>query len=41
VVSAKDERHGVEEKDGRLGLVGHGFESIRGQVSEVGDQGIS
>jgi hypothetical protein len=23
VVGAKDERHGVEQEDGRLGLVGH------------------
>jgi hypothetical protein len=24
VVGAEDERHGVEQKDGRLGLVSHG-----------------
>jgi hypothetical protein len=33
VVSAKDERHGVEEKDGRLGLVCHVTEFSREQGS--------
>jgi len=41
VVGAKDERHGVEEEYGRLGLVWHGYEfissgtEIRGQGSEI------
>ena len=35
VASAKDKRHSVEREDGRLGLVGHGNEFIRGQGSGV------
>ena len=36
VVGAKDERHGVEQENGRLGLVGHGYEFIRGPGSGSG-----
>jgi hypothetical protein len=31
VVGAEDERHGVEQEDGRLGLVCHARECNRGQ----------
>jgi hypothetical protein len=33
VVGAEDERHGVEQEDGRLGLVGHATEFISSQFS--------
>jgi hypothetical protein len=34
VVGAKDERHGVEEEDGRLGLVRHETEFNSGKERE-------
>jgi hypothetical protein len=33
VVSAEDERHGVEQKNGRLGLVCHGTKFNSSQLS--------
>jgi len=38
VVGAEDEPHGVEQKDGRLGWVGHGSEFNRDQRSGVREQ---
>jgi hypothetical protein len=36
VVGAKDERHGVEQEDGRFGMICHGYEFISSQFSTVG-----